>query len=299
MSFLKKYSLWIILIIAIGVWSYQYFVVNAVCTTPLVYNIGKFDNRFGMSTTTFLSAVEEASLIWENSLKKDLFTFGPRSKISINLVYDDRQLTTDKNRILNDQVEMTKENADSIKADFLALQNRYEKAKIEYEAMVESFKSRQAAYNNEVRSWNEKGGAPRSEFSRLNAEKNTLASLQEVAESKRLEVNYLADQINVSVKKYNFLVSTINSTIYTINQSAEKEFEEGEYIWDKNGRRINIYEFANRQVLVRVLAHEFGHALGLDHNENPDSIMHYLNTSKNMTPTEEDMVALKEACRVK
>ena len=109
-------------------------------------------------------------------------------------------------------------------------------------------------------------------------------------------MNGLVDDINTLVKKYNFLVSTANSNIHTINQSAGKEFEEGEYKSDESGERINIYEFADEVSLIRVLEHEFGHALGLDHNNNPDSIMYYLNNSKNMDLTAEDIQALRIVC---
>jgi predicted Zn-dependent protease len=62
------------------------------------------------------------------------------------------------------------------------------------------------------------------------------------------------------------------------------------------GEEINIYEFDSRTALLRVLAHEFGHALGLDHNDNEQSIMHYLNSSTNLKPTKEDLAALREVC---
>ncbi|MES2214229.1 MAG: matrixin family metalloprotease [Patescibacteria group bacterium] len=100
------------------------------------------------------------------------------------------------------------------------------------------------------------------------------------------------------IRKYNSLVDQANQKVSTINESAGKEFNEGEYIYDEAGQRINIYEFTSRAELVRVLAHELGHALGLDHNSNPDSIMYYLNQSENGALTPEDSADLEALCHL-
>ncbi len=298
MSFIKKSFVWIVLIVMMGLWSYQYFVINAPCAQPIYYHLGVFDTRFNISKVDFLSAVDEATLIWEKALGKDLFSPSTEGRLDINLVYDDRQALAEKNRTLTAQVDTQKVSADAIKAQFLSLQNRLDERKKEYEALVSEFEKAQDSYNTEVRLWNRKGGAPKDEYEKLNNDKDALVAFQARVETKRLEVNALVDEINALVKKYNYLVGTVNSTISTINKDAGKEFEEGEFISDRNGERINIYEFGNHQVLVRVLAHEFGHALGLDHNDNPDSIMYYLNNSKNMKLTAEDTAAVKAVCGV-
>jgi predicted Zn-dependent protease len=59
-----------------------------------------------------------------------------------------------------------------------------------------------------------------------------------------------------------------------------------------------MYSFANKDELVAVLAHEFGHALGLDHVEGRSSIMYYLleTTSSFPTLTENDTAAFQELC---
>ncbi|MEK7095085.1 MAG: matrixin family metalloprotease [Patescibacteria group bacterium] len=298
MYFLKKYFLWIILLVFLAFWAYIKLSDQVPCTVPISYNLGSFDERFKMSKESFLLAVEEANQIWEKAIGKDLFAINPRSDLKINLIYDERQALAERNRDLTETVDTQKESADAVRARFSALQSRYKAAQGEYESLLVQFKKMQDEYSEQVKYWNGRGGAPKSEYDKLNQDKSRLESFQNTLESKRLAINAMADEINGLVKKYNFLVKNVNSTIDTINKDAGKEFEEGEYIYDKEGERINIYEFGNRQVLVRVLVHEFGHALGIDHNNNPDSIMYYLNTSKNMTLTKEDLEALKIACRI-
>ena len=108
-----------------------------------------------------------------------------------------------------------------------------------------------------------------------------------------------ADEISALIVKYNLLVDRVNANIGTINQTANKEFEEGTYISDASGARIDIYEFSDEAKLIRVLAHELGHALGLDHNSNLDSIMYAMNQSSNMILTADDVQALKMKCNLK
>ncbi len=286
MGFLRKSFPWIILAIAIGLWGYVESIKKAPCETPLTYTLGTFDTRFGISKSDFLREVEDATHIWENALGKNLFEnvsekkvengfkkylneyvgkYFTRGPIMINLVYDERQQNADEQRSVISAVNDTKQTADEIKREFSALQDRYEKARIEYQSLVSEYKQRRGDFNT--------------------------------LEAKRLEVNALADQTNELVKKYNFLVKSVNSTIQTFNKGAGQEFEEGQYSSDVSGEKITIYEFGNRDILERVLAHEFGHALGLEHNDNPNSIMYYLNSSKNITPTKEDVAAWKGVCK--
>lgn len=49
---------------------------------------------------------------------------------------------------------------------------------------------------------------------------------------------------------------------------------------------------------MRVLAHELGHALGLDHVDDKEAIMYQLNQGDNLTLSEADIKALKTKCGI-
>jgi predicted Zn-dependent protease len=74
------------------------------------------------------------------------------------------------------------------------------------------------------------------------------------------------------------------------------EFCEGNYLSKGGKQTITIYKYDSSNRLVRVIAHEFGHALGLNHNDNTEAIMYRLIQSDSTRLTPADVTALKTRC---
>lgn len=228
MRFLQRNLLFILLIIVAGS-GYFFFLQKKPCDSPIQYKIGAFDTKFGISQKDFLSAMDQASAIWEKAIGKNLFEYSTKGSLTINLKYDSRQQTTQENSVLKADVTKTSQLASSIKQQFLALQNTFKVSEQEYKKAVDEFNQHQNDYTSQVNHWNNVGGAPKAEFNKLNEVRASLASEYKALENKRIEVNNLVDQINVFINKYNLLINDANSTINTINKTAGMEFEEGLY----------------------------------------------------------------------
>jgi predicted nucleic acid-binding Zn-ribbon protein len=167
------------------------------------------------------------------------------------------------------------------------------------EAEVKYFNQRQDAYEAEVRSWNRKGGAPEAEYDKLEKERSALEAEASALQKKQAELNRKADEVNALVAELNTLAKKLNLSVEhynTVNDSRGETFEEGLYVSDGKEREINIYEFEDRAELVRLLAHELGHALDLDQVADPEAIMYELNQSENIKPTAADLAELRLRC---
>jgi len=267
------------------------------CAQPLSYRLGAFDDRFNISTSTAQSLLIQAEAVWEDEFGRELFVYDQNADFAVNFIFDDRQQTTNT----ANEYESTLSDLEMSHGEITGL---FKERKRRYEAGLAAYKETQAAYeadlrdyNARVSEWNEKGGAPPQTYRRLQVERevldNRLAELeqqQEKVESLRLAVNELVSEGNSLAREYNQTASTF------IDRFGEsREFNQAIY----DGDIINVYQFEGPDDLRLALAHEFGHALGVGHVENPESIMYYLMESQSLgelTMTSEDVTALKSAC---
>ncbi len=272
------------------------------CSEPIYYSIGTFDKRFGISENAFQDAILKAEQIWEKPIDKDLFVYKPDGALKINLIYDYRQDATVKLKSLGLTLGNDEASYNTIKAKYISLQKDYIESRASFEDKLISFESKQKAYNEEVSYWNNRGGAPKSIYARLTDEKNSLKIESEELNRLQTEINNKADDINSLIIVLNRLIESLNLKVSLFNEIGKErgeEFSEGIYKSSSSGQEIDIYQFDDSGKLVRVLAHEFGHALGLSHLGDPKAIMYRLNQGSNEKLATTDLAALKELCRIK
>ncbi len=255
--------LFAVLAAAAGGLSYEYANTRP-CAQPIPYAIGAVDARFGITNSALIADAESAAAIWNKAAGRTLLVYDKHAAMKINLIYDAREA----NAKLGNEIALQQAEEDSARAALDTAQAQ--------------FASAQTAYDQEVTTVNARGGATPSEAAALTAERDSL--------------NALADSITSRVASYNASVAALNAVVQQYNQTAGHTFEEGEYVRDSAGQRIDIFEFIGTTQLERVLAHEFGHAIGLDHNGDPASIMYAKNESGNLVPTSADLAALKAVC---
>jgi hypothetical protein len=267
------------------------------CLAPFHYAIGTIDPRFNINRETLKADMQKAEALWEGAAKQDVLQYDDQSDFKVNLVFDERQQRTIESKKLAQKLDSVQELQEGLSGEYDTLSDQYDKKKSKYESDVKQYKKLSDEYERQVTYWNAQGGAPEKEYQQLQQQQKTLNALADTLEAQQKSLNALVEKINGVAAKERKVVSSYNENVATYESvyGGEKDFDQGVY----TGQEINIYQFEGTDDLALVLAHEFGHALGMGHVENPKSIMYYLMSKQDINhpvPSAEDMQALQSRC---
>lgn len=274
------------------------------CTKPILYSIGTFDQKFNQPRSQFMDNMVKATAIWNDALGKELFKYSDNAvdDLKVNLIFDNRQAATVQMNNIGSTIDNSKSSYNDLKAKYTSLQSSYNSQKSSIQTLVNTYETNKAAYEKAVTYWNSRGGATKEEFSNLQNTRTELNLEAANINDANKRLNDTINQLNSTANSLNNLNKEINQnvgTYNTISTSNGPEFQEGEYVSDETGQRINIYQYNDYNKLVRVLAHEFGHALGLDHVADSKAIMYSYNMDSSLSLTTDDITALKNVCGIK
>ncbi len=277
----------------------EYFFPTKPCEQPITYSITQLDERFGLSEDEILTVTKEAEDVWEAAFGKDLFAHSATGTLGINLIYDYRQEATDKLSSIGSSITNDRQQYDMLKSRLQSLRRTYDTSKATYEKAATLYEAAIIRHNEEVAEWNSKGGAPEDEYNRLERERKSLNRQEQSLKEDVDELYSIQNSITTTINDINKLAHKLNVKVEdfnTVGASTGEEFNEGEYIRDKQGERINVYQFQTRAQLRRLLAHELGHALGMNHVDDSAAIMYRLNSSTNEMLTDADIQELMRVC---
>ena len=285
-----------LILIAVGFIYYQQAIT---CNRLIAYDIGVSDNRFNLEKDKFIKTIKEAEVVWESTTGKDLFNYIPGSKFKVNLFFDERQAKTIEADKSKENIVESRDSYDQMVLDYKNKEAEYQDTARSYELMLGQFNQKLSYYNAKVTETNKQGGAKPAEFKQLEQEKVNLEEERSYLEKARASLNTDAAKLNYLVGQINQLGHTLNIEVDIHNQrfGEPREFDQGEY----RGNEIDIYQFESISDLRLVLAHEFGHALGIGHVENPESMMYYLmdkQNPNNPTLSKEDVEAFNKRCEL-
>ena len=270
------------------------------CLPPLKYSLSTIDPQFGLTKEEVLKALREAEAVWEEPLGKDLFSYEEDAPFVINFIYDERQENTLHAQKLEELITSdTTEYNELVKA-LEKSKKEIEKLAQEYDALFVEYSKEVDHYNQAVYNWNQNENLSESALEEL-------MLYQVELEKKHQKISLLGEHINTLATKTKKLTDSINEKaqntnhfVDTYNTLSEKMpvFSKGTY----QSQAIVIYQFSTREDLILTLAHELGHSLGIDHTEDPTSIMYPVFDEQSTQPimaTEIDIASLRQACKFK
>ena len=235
------------------------------------YQVGTIDPRFNLTEDEAKTLLYEAAQIWEQPLGRKIFFYNQKAAFKVNFVYDQRQQMTNARQQAQHVLENGQGSNQTASADFeqrkSALTEEYRRHADELSALND----RISQHQHNVDLLNARGGATPSEAQAMQAEKGQID--QDVAAFNQAGMNLDVQQVNLRHQG-----EIVQSQVSIYNQQADSynqkftghPFEAGLY----KGNEINIYEFDNKDNLRLILAHEFGHALGLKHSNDPHALMY-------------------------
>ena len=278
----------------------SYVPTHKPCRTPLQYSIGNIDPQFNVSSEQLKKIVGAAENIWEQEAQLDLLEYNPEANLKVRLVYDERQAATNAADLLQAGLKVLDSQRSSVDKQQNSLSREYDQKLIAFKDALSSYQDNLQKYNKDVAEWNKQDGAPEEEFQKLKKRKSELDVTFKSLKGDEKELNDLAKKNNSLINKENAIINSYNSAVMTYKSKygGAQEFEKG--IFDSSVG-IVIYQFKEETDLKLTLIHELGHALGIGHVENSESVMYYMigeQSLDNPKFTNEDTKAIKEACQL-
>ena len=270
------------------------------CARPIPYRLGPIDRRFGVTETEVRDAVGRAEGLWRRRVGRDLFVENPSATLTIGLVYDERQQSTQAGAILQRSLQATRSTHDALGKSYADWRATYDARARDLADAQAAYQRRAQEYNDQVQQWNTRGGAPREVQAQLEGERAQLEAARRTVDAERATLEELAATVKALAEKANAVAETHNRDVTTFNTlyGAPRLFHKGEF----NGREITVFQFHDLRDLVLLLAHELGHALGIAHVDDPAAVMNAMAAGQVVEPLElstADVAALQTRCRLR
>lgn len=271
------------------------------CSSSIKVMLGEVDERFQISREELEGEVREAADFWSDAIGQPVVVYDDQEGIPIHFIYEDQQELTDQERELRERIERADDYVVSLERGLRQKERVYQQETAAYEVDSSSLARRIDQLNQWVRKVNDKGGFNEDELRQYHYRKQGVDQSAENLEDKQQWLVEYGFEISELVVEINRLIEEKNQLIdeYNVRFSGVHYLTQGVYEWNATDRVIQVLQFGGREELKLVLAHEIGHALGIDHLEDENAVMYRTIGNRQrsrLQVTDSDIAALRDAC---
>lgn len=277
------------------------------CGEPMSYSIGAVDSQFSITADDVTDAAKNAAALWNNGGQRVLIQQdnGDESEpdITVNFVYDERQARTDGELRFREEIRSYQIRLDQLQEQHELKRKQFDEQTQSYLELADRTTKELNTLNEWVAEKNEEGGFTESEYEQFLQRKSQVEQNQEKIIKERERLDQFAHTINREMEELNKKFNEHNRLIEKYNEDFAGDMRFTKATYQRQGNRgvITVNQFVNQRELSLILAHEMGHALGLDHLTNPQSVMYGSMGAQSLYPevqlSDEDREAINGVCR--
>jgi len=274
------------------------------CTEPLSYTIGEIDPRFGIDRDGVKQRMETAAEVWSGAMERPMAVHKPGddADVTVHFVYDERQELVDGELRFRERIKTEQSLLDQMQKEHKQERGEFERRSQEYVQFAERTTEKLDELNEWVKETNEAGGFMPEDVETFDERKSDVEQRQQRVLDERRALDELAAEINREQERINKKIEENNDRIDEYNEefAGSTRFTKATFQRIGSGGVIRVNQFMTRREISLLLAHELGHAFGLDHVSNPRSIMHSQMGGQQYYPTleltREDKAAIQNLC---
>jgi hypothetical protein len=256
----------------------------AYCQTPLGWRLGTLDPAFNLTEAQALRLINTAAGMWNHAIGKELLRHDPVQGFVIDFKFDARQQQLLKQRLLQRNLARYD---DAIQP---GIQNLPEKF-AELEQKIATFNQQKSQLQQQISQFQPNAQNAAAQRRQLEQQQQSLVREADWLEQQRQQLLRDQDYLNETIRQRNELVQTAELP------AISAPFEVGLMTIKQQQRQMTLFAFSSETDLIATIAHEFGHAFGIEHTQESDSIMFYQLTPQQQQLTKADILAWQHTCQ--